>query len=120
MPQAREFMLDPACAICGNPATHVELRRTDDGWWFVYQGVVAGNGAGHLVSAEDAEVLTEAFTDPPRFDLMRSADLGYDNAGYCEECRLAYCYGHWAPTSGGFGRCPHGHGKGMDPHWSPD
>jgi hypothetical protein len=118
--KARAFLVEPPCHICGRPATHVELRRESDGWRFIYEGIEAGNGNGDIVSDEKAAMLTATFADPPHFDLMREADLHYDNAGYCEQCGVAYCYTHWNPTTTGWGTCPQGHGKGLDPHWSPD
>ena len=110
--KARAFLLEPICNVCGRPATHVELRQEGDGWRFIYKGIGGGND-------DAAALLTAAFADPPHFDLMREADL-YDNAGFCEECGLAYCYTHWNTTTTGYGTCPEGHGKSLDPHWSPD
>ena len=44
---------------------------------------MAGNGGGDIVTEERARLLTAAFVDPPNFELMREADLHYDNAGFC-------------------------------------
>jgi hypothetical protein len=120
MNDPRAFVLEPVCAVCGKRASHVELRREDEGWRFIYDGIEAGNGGGHIVSDDRAILLTEAFTNPPHFDLMRRADLHLDNAGFCQGCRVPYCFTHWNPTTSGWGTCPRGHGKGLDPHWSPD
>ena len=117
VPQA--FRLDPPCHVCERPATHVEIRHETGGWRFIYQGIEAGNGNGRIVPEDEAGLLTAAFADPPNFDLMRKAQL-FDDAGYCDECGVAYCYTHWSPTTTGWGTCPCGHGKGLDPHWSPD
>ena len=84
------------------------------------QRLQGGNGYGTIKSEDEAVLLTAAFADPPHFDLMREADLHYDNAGYCEKCWVAYCYTHWNTTTTGYGICPHGHGKSLDPHWSPE
>ena len=71
-------------ALCARrPATHVELRREGDEWRFIFRGLVAGNGGGDIVTEERARLLTAAFVDPPNFELMREADLHYDNAGFC-------------------------------------
>jgi hypothetical protein len=120
MARARGFVAEPPCAICRRPATRVELRREGTGWRFVYSGIAAGNGQGHLVSDVVADILEAAFADPPNFELMKKADLQYDNAGHCEECGLAYCSMHWRSSTSGSGVCPRGHGKSLDPHWSPD
>ncbi len=61
----------------------------------------------------------EAFAEPLRYEKVRQADL-YDDAGFCAECGVAYCPTHWNVSPGGYGRCPRGHGKSLDPHWSPD
>jgi hypothetical protein len=119
MIEPRAFLVEPKCAVCGRPATHVELRPEDEGWRFIYRGIAGGNGGGDIVTDERAGLLTAAFADPPNFKLMREADLHYDNAGYCTQCGVAYCYDHWDPTVGGYGTCPRGHGKSLDPHWSP-
>jgi len=44
----------------------------------------------------------------------------YDDAGICADCRKPYCATHWGVSLSGYGRCPRGHGKSLDPHWSPD
>jgi hypothetical protein len=117
--KARPFLVEPICNVCGRPATHVELRQEGDGWRFIYQGIAAGNGYGTIKSEDEAALLTAAFTDPPHFDLMREADL-CDNAGFCEKCWVAYCYTHRNTTTTGYGTCSLGHGKSLDPHWSPE
>lgn len=116
---AEPFVAEPQCAVCGQAATRAELKRDHAGWHFSYSGITSGNGTGDAVDDERAALLTEAFTQPFNFDLMRTAGL-YDNAGYCEECGVAYCYTHWRTSTSGFGQCPQGHGKSLDPHWSPD
>ena len=30
---------------------------------------------------------------------------------------LPYCYRHWHVSESGYGYCPYGHGKSLDPHW---
>jgi hypothetical protein len=119
MSEPRAFLVEPRCAVCGRIATRVELRREDSGWRFVYKGIAGGNGAGDVVDDCTAALLTDAFTDYPNFDLMRKAGLHYDNAGFCEPCHLAYCYTHWSTSVSGYGMCPQGHGKSLDPHGSP-
>jgi hypothetical protein len=86
---------------------------------FVYRGIEAGNGGGSVVTDEYAGLLTAAFADPPNFDLLRQAEI-YDDAGFCSQCSVAYCSEHWSPSSIGYGHCPQGHGKSLDPLWSAD
>jgi hypothetical protein len=43
----------------------------------------------------------------------------YDDAGFCRDCDAPYCYRHWHVSESGYGYCPRGHGKSLDPHWSP-
>jgi hypothetical protein len=120
MMQAGAFVFTPTCSVCGKQATHIELHSVSGEWRFRYVGITAGNGDGSIVSAARAALIESTFTNPPRFDLMREADLHYDNAGYCEHCGVAYCHEHWNVTGSGYGRCPEGHGKSLDLHWHPD
>ncbi len=39
--------------------------------------------------------------------------------GFCQDCDAPYCHQHWHVSDTGYGYCPCGHGKSMDPHWSP-
>ena len=41
----------------------------------------------------------------------------YDDAGFCQDCNAPYCYRHWHVSETGYGHCPAGHGKSLDPHW---
>jgi hypothetical protein len=41
----------------------------------------------------------------------------YDDAGFCRDCGVPYCYRHWQVSETGYGYCPRGHGKSLDPHW---
>jgi hypothetical protein len=60
-----------------------------------------------------------AFAEPYTFAKVHTAGL-WDDAGFCEECDAAYCYAHWHDDKVGQFRCPRGHWKSLDPHWSPD
>jgi hypothetical protein len=40
----------------------------------------------------------------------------YD-AGFCQDCDAPYGYRHWQVSESGYGYCPRGHGKSLDPHW---
>ncbi|WFF00206.1 hypothetical protein [Micromonospora sp. WMMD964] len=139
------FVAEPPCAVCGRPAAHVELvapasqpadlhrwspqqrdaynaaRRCHDDqqWWLVFSGIVAGNGSGRPVDPAEAQRIADAFTRPYRYAAVTSAGF-YDDAGFCGQCDAPYCYHHWNVSSTGYGRCPQGHGKSLDPHWWPD
>jgi hypothetical protein len=132
----------PPCEVCGLPSSRVELvarggrpadweqwsqdrkdawqtRRGPDQWYLLFEGVVAGNGSGDPVSAQRAEQIAEAFRPPLTWAHVHTARF-YDDAGFCRDCDAAYCYRHWHVSATGYGHCPHGHGKSLDPHWSPD
>jgi hypothetical protein len=42
-----------------------------------------------------------------------------NDAGFCPDCEVPYCHQHWHLSDTGYGYCPYGHGKDLDPHWSP-
>ena len=106
--------------MCGRRSAHIEVTQRDDGtWWLVFEGPAAGNGNGDRIDARRAEAIVEAFQEPLTHAKVRGAGF-YDDAGYCGRCEAPYCPGHWNVSSSGFGTCPEGHGKSLDPHWSPD
>jgi hypothetical protein len=92
------------------------LQEEQDQWRLVFRGIEAGNGSGDIIDAARADRVFAAFHPEPSPDLI-CAEF-YDGAGYCSACRDAYCSDHWHPVSG-YGTCPRGHGKSLDPHWSP-
>jgi hypothetical protein len=81
--------------------------------------VAAGNGGGDPVTTEEADRLAEAFGLPYSYERVHSAGL-HDDAGFCASCGLPYCSRHWQVSRSGYGHCPEGHGKSLDPHWSPE
>jgi hypothetical protein len=132
----------PPCALCGLPAARVELvapggRPTDwnqwsqdrkdswqahrgpDQWYLLFEGIATGNGSGDPIAAQRAEQIAGAFLPPLTWARVHTARF-YDDAGFCRDCDAAYCYSHWHVSAIGYGYCPHGHGKSLDPHWSPD
>ena len=121
------------CSVCGRTAASVELvphGHRPARWWrspapdrrrwrFLFSGIDGGNGSGDEITADEAARLADAFSPPLTYDKVRQADL-YDDAGFCAECRKPYCHAHWNVSVGGYGRGPEGHGRSLDPHWSPD
>jgi hypothetical protein len=93
--------------------------RAPGTWRFLFRGVVGGNGSGDDVGPEEAAQLAQAFSPPLTYEKVRQAGL-YDDAGFCAECEQPYCHAHWKVSAGGYGHCPQGHGRSLDPHWSPD
>lgn len=86
-------------------------------WRMIYGGIEAGNGVGDVITPERARTLIAILSRP--LDTSRLDDLElYDDAGICRTCGVAYCCRHWSPTDTGYGSCPEGHGKSLDPHWS--
>jgi hypothetical protein len=88
-------------------------------WWLLFQGVDAGNGGGDAITAERADQIAAAFTLPYSYTQVHAAGF-YDDAGFCGSCDAPYCRRHWRVSGSGYGSCPRGHGKSLDPHWSPD
>lgn len=94
--------------------------RAPASYQLLYEGPGGGNClVGNAISAEEAGAIIAAFTGVPTAEKMDAAGL-YDGAGWCPECREFYCPEHWSTSSTGYGTCPRGHGKSLDPHWHPD
>jgi hypothetical protein len=92
------------------------LRRRGPGqWYLIRDGVAAGNGYGNPVQAGDAGRIAQAFRPPLRYDQVATAGF-YDDAGFCQDCDAPYCYRHWHVSETGYGHCPAGHGKSLDPY----
>jgi hypothetical protein len=66
----------------------------------------------------EAGRIAQAFRLPLRYDEVRTAGFD-DDAGFCEDCGVPYCARHWHVSQTGYGTCPLGHGKSLDPHWQP-
>ena len=140
MPQmAQAMVVTPPCADCGAPATRIELvapghlpaqweqrprtvrdsflrHRGPGQWYLILDGVATSNGYGNPVSAGEAGRIAWAFRPPLRYDQVATAGF-YDDAGFCQDCDAPYCYRHWHVSETGYGHCPIGHGKSLDPHW---
>jgi hypothetical protein len=138
---AEPVVVTPPCAACGTPSARVELvapgqlpahwnqwpgtaqasisrQRKPGQWYLLVTGPAAGNGYGDPIDISRAGQITWAFRSPLRFAQVHEAGF-YDDAGFCPACDAPYCYRHWHVSQTGYGTCPHGHGKNLDPHWSP-
>jgi hypothetical protein len=130
------------CAVCGSASVHVELvapgrrpadwdqwsqdrkdawqqRRDPEQWYLLFEGIAAGNGSGDPISADRAQQIADRFAEPLSWAQVHTVGF-YDDAGFCQHCDAPYCYRHWHVTRSGYGYCPEGHGKSLDPHWSPE
>ena len=96
-----------------------EESHDPEAWLFIFEGIVGGNGLGDDIAPEEAARYADAFSEPLTYERVHGARL-YDDAGFCAQCKLPYCSHHWNPTDSGYGVCPRGHGKSLDPHWSPE
>ncbi len=130
----------PPCAQCGSPSTRIELvapgelpveweqwdirrqgffllHREPGRWHLFLKGVATENGyAGDPINADRAERIIRAFRPPLSFAQVHTAGF-YDDAGFCQDCDAPYCYRHWHVFETGYGYCPRGHGKSLDPLW---
>jgi hypothetical protein len=136
---ARPVIITPRCAICGIDSTRVEtvapgqvLARWDklpriiqDGiiqarrpgmWHLIAIGPADGSLYGVPIDAARAGQIAWALRPPLRFAQVHQAGL-HDDAGFCDRCDAAYCYYHWNAIDSGYGWCPRGHGKSLDPNW---
>ena len=109
----------PSCGTCGAAAATIRLSEENGKWRLVYSGPGGSNGRGDEVSAERAGAIAAGFAPPYLGEKIRAAGF-HDDAGYCRECGAFYCWTHWNVSGTGGGRCPNGHFKSLDPHWSPD
>jgi hypothetical protein len=132
----------PPCTVCGLASARVELvapgrrpagwnqwsqdrkdawqnRRDPEQWYLLFEGVAAGNGSGDPISVDRARQIADGFRQPLSWAQVHTVGF-YDAAGLCQECDAPYCYRHWHVTRSGYGYRPQGHGKSLDPHWSPE
>jgi hypothetical protein len=84
-----------------------------------YAGIAGNNGdVGDPLSSERRNALEKAFVHP--YDVEEIRKQFYDMAGFCIPCNKFYCIAHWDVSDSAFGYCPEGHGKSLDPHWTPE
>ena len=136
---AQPMVVTPPCAACGTPSARVELvapgrlpaeweqwprtvqdsiqrQRQPGQWYLLFKGVASCNGYGDPIDASRAGRIAQAFRPPLHFGQVHTAGF-YDDAGFCQDCDAPYCYHHWQVSGSGYGHCPRGHGKSLDPHW---
>jgi hypothetical protein len=137
------MLFRPKCKVCGAPSASIEVlaphelpmewaawdaarremfdrRRDPASYQLLYEGPGGYNGSvGDTITAERAASIITAFAGVPTAEKMQAAGF-YDGAGWCQECGAFYCPEHWSTSSTGYGRCPSGHGKSLDPHWRAD
>jgi hypothetical protein len=111
--------LSPRCVLCSRLAAEIEVSEASGVWKLKYSGPGGSNGSGDHISAERAEAIHTAFTPPYELLKIKAAEF-HDDAGFCSACAKFYCPEHWSMSSSGGGKCPAGHFKGLDPHWSPE
>ena len=111
--------LSPRCALCGRLAAEIEISEVSGSWRLRYSGPGGSNGSGDKISAERVQAIQAAFSEPYDNEKIKAAGF-YDSAGFCVTCGKFYCSTHWNISSTGGGRCPEGHFKSLDPHWSPE
>jgi hypothetical protein len=135
--RAEPVVITPPCAACGAPAARVELvapgqlpaqwhqwppaaqasisrQRQPGQWHLLVTGPAAGNGYGDPIDTARAGQIAWAFRPPLRFAQVHEAGL-HDDAGFCPGCDAPYCHRHWHLSPTGYGSCPRGHGKSLDP-----
>jgi len=134
------MLFQPKCKECGLRCSSIEVlgpdelaaereswpqerrdqfakRRSPTSHYLIYEGPGGGNGWGDEIPQERAALFLAAIANPTP-EAMKACGL-YDSAGLCTQCREFYCPTHWSISATGYGTCPRGHGKSLDPHWHP-
>lgn len=125
------IVFTPRCAVCGGPAARIEIEtpeeisqssprvrerstesKTPGVYKLRYEGP-GGSGGFNIIDSERAERIAALFSGPPDGEALRKEF--YDRAGFCPDCAVYYCARHWGASATGFGECPQGHGKSLDP-----
>lgn len=135
----RSVVFEPACEQCGQASARIEIipphkwpvdsdvwdeeerdryKKYRDFTEFSLEYDGPGGGTTNLgIDEAKAVGILDAFSGPPVPSKIQAAF--FDGAGLCVPCEKFYCYTHWNVREG-FGTCPRGHGKSLDPHWHPD
>lgn len=113
-------VFQPPCALCGLPGATIRIEALAEGHRLIYDGPGGSSGPGGVpITRERRDAIALAFVPPFRCERIKSAGF-YDDAGFCDVCGCFYCPEHWSISATGGGRCPKGHFKSLDPHWSPE
>jgi hypothetical protein len=138
---ARPMVVTPPCAACGTLTAHIELvppgqlpagwdqwpgiapgrilrRPHPQEWYLLRQGIAGDNSYAGPLTASGAGQIAWALRFPLRYAQVHTARF-HDDLGFCPDCEVPYCHQHWHRTDTGYGYCPYGHGKNLDPHWTP-
>jgi hypothetical protein len=94
----------------------IQQARWPGTWHLLIKGPAHGHVYGVRIDAARADQIAWALRDPLCFAQVRQAGF-HDDAGFCGDCDAAYCYVHWDAVDSGYGWCPRGHGKSLDPDW---
>ena len=94
----------------------IQRQRQPGQWHLLFKGIASCNGYGDPIDASRAGRIAQAFRPPMHFGQVHTAGLP-DDAGFCQDCDAPYCYHHWQVSGSGYGHCPRGHGKSLDPRW---
>ena len=121
-----EWVFAPKCAECGRTSATIRVSYGDDplerpdGVLLIQETPGGSNEAGWKITVAAAEKIKAAFA-PPRDDFARIRQAGFaDDAGFCGECLVFYCWTHWSVSTTGGGWCPEGHFKSIDPYCALD
>jgi hypothetical protein len=136
---AAPMVVTPPCAACGTPSVRVELVAPGqvpaewDQWPAPCRPASCGDARRDSgICCSKASLPTTATATPstpaepagsPRHSGLpctspRSTPPGSTTMQvFCQDCDAPYCYRHWHVTESGYGYCPHGHTKSLDPRW---
>ena len=93
------------------------LRRREPGqWYLLFQALPPATATATPSAPAAAGRITQASRPALCFAQVQTAGF-YDDAGFCRDCDVPYCCPHWHVSESGYGYCPRGHGKSLDPHW---
>ena len=137
---AESILIEPKCSGCGRKAATIEIcppnvypkgySKFDARERGIYlkwrnfaiadmtcRGLLYESGIiGKPMTAERVQQMIDAFTEPVTSSEIKG--FFHDDAGFCLECEKFYCKTCWAPSHSGYGHCPRGHGKSLDPFWN--
>lgn len=136
------MLFRPLCKLCGRTCATIEAipphelptewgswdqvrqnlfdeHRAAGSYYLLYEGPGGSNGVGQAIEEKQAARIIAAFAAAPTVELIRTAEF-YDDAGFCIGCGDFYCPEHWSISTSGYGVCPRGHGRSLDPHWHPE